>query len=657
MKCAKSKPVIASLLLGCIAAVSSPSGAQESDLSHLDLATLMNMDVTVTSAARRAQVSSDAAAAVFVITREDIRHSGATSIPDLLRFVPGIQVARIANGRWAVSARGFNSRFANKLLVLVDGRDIYTPQFSGVYWEYQQVPLSEIARIEIVCGPGGALWGANAVNGVINIITNSAAESAGLKLTGAVGNEDQDNASLHFGGAFGENNAYRAYIQHFDRASYNEAASGWSHVQSGWRVDGRTDEGSNYTLQGDVAYEDLGEQESFALDTVMKNTTASLNMNWDGASFANGRLAAQSSFSFRQSEQFEQTFDREKALDLNLQHSAPRTGRQLMTFGGGWRWQQDKAYDILGYLSFDPRSATRTQASLFAQDEIFFFSDRVRVTLGAKLEHHEYTGFAFQPTTRALWRVNEQNTLWIAYSRAIRTPSRFERAVDVLAGAEQDVLPAYIYLRGNPDIQEERLNARELGWRWRASQQLSLDLSLFDNHYDSLVQVPVVVPQLILGPPPYLLISSTFQNAARAHYQGAGLMVDWVVLPTLRAQAMGSWLLHVEAPGIEVLGRALEGGDPTKSYAFRLRNDLPFNIELDLSYRYVGAIPTDEIRAYDSVDLRLGWRDGKRWELSFTLDNLLNDVHSEMADEQNSLDPGARISRSVFFKVQWRSNP
>jgi len=646
------QPRIAWLLVGLLATLGRAQ-AVEQRLSDMDLVTLMNMDVELTSAARRAQVSSDAAAAVFVLTREDIRHSGASSIPELLRFVPGLQVARESNSRYAISARGFNSRFANKLLVLIDGRSIYTPEFSWVLWDESNVPLEEIERIEVVQGPGGSLWGANAVNGIINIITRSATEGTSLRVAAGLGDQDRDTASVHFGGGVTEGLAYRAYVEQFQRDSFDSSRPPWRHIQTGWRLDGSTDADSHYSVQGAINKNDFGELNTRRIAPApLESASANLNLNWDSAAFADGRLTAQMSYAWRERERFFVTAEREQTVDLNLQYSAARRGRHLVTLGVGGRILNDDLRSNDQFVSFDPQHSTRDQESVFAQDEIFFFSDAVRMTLGAKAENDEYTGVSVQPTARALWHITGKHAVWTAYSRAVRTPSRFERTGNILYFTIPGTPPVIVYVSGDSNVSEETLQAFELGWRYRPSAHLSFDLTAFNNSYRHLVGTRPLPPQFVLTPTPALLVDNRIYNTRHAESRGAQASADWFVSSMFRVQAAGTWM-KMHAPGVNVNGVLLEGTDPEQAYWLRVRTDLPRNVEVDISYRYVGSMPSNQVPAYDSVTARLGWRPLSNWEFSVTADNLFNNEHGEFPDEEEGRVLYAEIGRSIFAHVTW----
>jgi iron complex outermembrane receptor protein len=402
--------------------IAGPAAAEE-DLTNLDLTTLMSMDVMVTSAAKRSQASSDAAAAVFVITRDDIRRSGATVLPEALRLAPGLHVARIDARSWAISARGFNSRFANKLQVLVDGRSIYTPLFSGVMWEEQLVPLHTIDRIEVVRGPGGALWGINAVNGVINIITQAAAANPGLHVEAGGGTVDSQSGAMSYAGRSESIGDYRLYAEHAHTDSYLNSGEPWTRTQAGWRVD-REAAGGQLTFQGDAQEGDFGDTDGYGGSNLPGSSkTGNVSVHWQRP-ISVGSLDARTYYSWADRGLPGRWSDATAGLDLQL--SAHRIGRHLFTSGIGLRHVDEEQRDRTAMVKFLAPEASQTLWSIYAQDEIHFFDDRVRVIAGSKLEDFTFTGLAFQPTLRALWHASADQTFWAAVSRAVRTPSRIE---------------------------------------------------------------------------------------------------------------------------------------------------------------------------------------------------------------------------------------
>jgi iron complex outermembrane receptor protein len=632
--------LLISLLITCAAAA-------EEDLTDLDLTTLMSMDVIVTSAAKRSQASSDAAAAVFVITRDDIRRSGATSLPEVLRLAPGLHVARIDARSWAVSARGFNSRFANKLQVLVDGRSIYTPMFSGVMWEEQLVPLHTIDRIEVVRGPGGSLWGINAVNGVINVITQSAAASAGIHIDAGGGTVDSESGALSYAGRNERLGDYRMYVEHAHTDSYLNRGEPWTRTQTGWRLD-RQAAGGQLTFQGDLQEGDFGDVDGYAgSDLPGSSKTGNVSVHWQRP-LSMGSLDARTYYSWA---------DRglpgrwsEATAGLDLQLSSHRIGRHLFTSGIGLRHVQEEQRDQATRIRFSATESSQNQWSIYAQDEIHFFNDRVRVIAGTKLEDFAYTGLAVQPTLRTLWHVNEDHTLWGAMSRAVRTPSRIElfSRVSVMV---QDVLPVHFMLVGDENLNEEDLHAYELGWRWRPAPRLTIDTALYYNEYEHLIRIIGLPPEVDPGPPLHVNSVFMYTNTSEAVIYGAESSVEWAIADWMRWQLTGNWLRMSDQPPPSQMTLQL-ASDPQHHYASRLRFDLPYETEFDVAWRHVGALESYRIGGYSSVDLRAAWHPRDSLELSLTLNNAFDREHVEFFDETGG-GPGARIGRSIFGRVVW----
>jgi iron complex outermembrane receptor protein len=634
--------ITATALLTC-ANASLQAGTR--DLTSLDLTDLMQMDVTITSAARRAQAGGDAAAAVFVLTREDIRRSGADSIPELLRVVPGMQVARINNQSWMVTARGFSSRFANKLLVLVDGRSIYTHNFSGVLWEDQHVPLEEIERIEVVRGPGGALWGANAVNGIINIITRSAAQVHGLDGTVRVSADDR-SAGMHLGGKMAELGHYRAYVEAIERDSFESGFAPWERLQAGGRFDG-----THLQLQADVYDNQQSEQRYLDVLPKFHVEGGAVSAAWQAQSFADGQLDLQSYYNWTQYTQDGAALARESALGLDLQFSAPRVGRHLVALGAGYRNLRD---DVGGLAAIKtaylrPR-ATQDLWSLYLQDEIHFLNDDLRLTVGAKLEGFKYTGNALQPNLRGIWHVNDRHAFWAAISTAVRTPARFDLHGNATFAEIPGIPPVRVMLVGNPAAQVEHLRAYETGWRWRPTQQLSFDLTLFEHRYRDLLQA--------MPSAPYFDVNSMavvqpygFVNGPEIHTRGAELAVDWRATQRLRVQGSAS-SFHMNRSRDPQAIAGPNRSDAERTLTANLRADVYRHTELDLAWRWVAERPAWNTASYTSLELRLAWRPTRHFELELAVDNLLNERHVEFFDERGQ-QPGAVLGRTASAKVKW----
>lgn len=635
--------LLASILSLALAASAS---AQEQDLASLDLATLMSMDVTVTSAAKREQASADAAAAVYVITREDIRRSGATSLPEVLRLAPGVQVARLDSRSWAVTTRGFNSRFANKLLVMIDGRSIYTPVFSGVLWEEQAVVLDQIERIEVVRGPGGALWGINAVNGVINIITRDAAQSRGLQAHAGTGSIEDQSASLSYGGHAAGLGDYRLYTAHQELDSLETNGAPLSRTQVGLRLDREIRDGS-LTLQGDYSHMDLGEVGEFPPVVLPVDVhSGNVAMRWN-QQLAPGELALSSYYSW---------IDRgspghldESAVGFDMQFNAERIGRHVFTGGVGYRSTLDELKsDDWFSLELTPRRSRQHQWGLYAQDEVHFFADQVRVILGAKLEDLEFTGLAFQPTGRVIWQANERHTVWTAASRAVRTPSRIELHSTTTFGAYVPEGLMLVRVFGNEDLKAENLDAYELGWRWRPHRSLSFDVALYRNEYQHLIESIPLPLQFEPGAPLTIIAPRVFENFdGTLAVEGLEAAAEWAATAWLRLEAQGTW------QDSEVTGPMPGSIDPGRMLSLRARVDLPRDVELDLGWRSVSELAALGIPSYESMNARVAWWPASSIEISLAVDNLFDDEHIEFRDDLK-LAPGATIGRTVFARFTWQ---
>jgi iron complex outermembrane receptor protein len=493
------------------------------DLTKMTLEDLM--DVEVTSVSKKAEKLSDAAAAIFVITQEDIRRSGVTSIPEALRMAPGIEVARIDENKWAITSRGFNRRCANKLLVLIDGRTVYTPLFSGVYWDIQDTLLEDLDRIEVIRGPGAALWGANAVNGVINIITKQANNTQGGLVSGGSGTEERGFASGRFGGLIGKEVYYRVYAKYSERDPFESFAvpnlshgdfnipsgsclhchdrlntqkrerNGWETLQGGFRLDWQRTSSDSLTLQGDIYGSNSGESLTvasftypFARDFTNEPSKAGGNIlaRWKYSFCNSSDMALQLYYDRTEggeasAKEFRDTFD------LDFQYRFAPNKRQEVMLGLGYRYTREDFEDSFTYLLY-PQSRDDQLFSTFIQDEIEIMPSRLRLILGSKFEHNDYTGFEIQPNARLLWKPHALHTLWAAVSRAVRIPSRAEHDIQINAlvlppGISQNPgpLPVLVSFFGNNDFDSEELLAYEIGYRTLIHDLVSIDVAAFYN--------------------------------------------------------------------------------------------------------------------------------------------------------------------------------
>ncbi len=643
------------------------------ELFALSLEELMQIEVT--SVSKKAQQLADAAAAVFVITGEDIRRSGATSIPEALRLAPGLQVARIDANKWAISARGFNGRFANKLLVLIDGRSVYTPIFTGVFWDVQDTLLEDVERIEVIRGPGAALWGANAVNGVINIITKTAADTPGALVSAGGGSEENAFGTLRYGGALGENSHYRVYAKYFDRdgsvaPAGEELADEWSVVRGGFRLDGQGHGGSVWTLQGD-AYD--GESGDESLRATLEPPSFS-RLEEARNDLSGGNLLARWGQRFSPTSDFQlqlyydvtsreiEPFGKEQrhTFDADFHHRFALGNAQEILWGLGHRATRDQIDIRTTGIALEPERRTVHLFSGFVQDEIDLLKDRLHLILGSKLEHNDYTGLELQPNARLLWTPGARHTLWGAVSRAVRTPGRAEEDARFTLATQPPTppllpLPTQFTLEegSNPDAEE--LLAFDLGYRFSAAH-FSLDVAAFYNLYDDLVTFEPGAPTPQGTPvPTSLTVPLRIENKADAETYGVEVVADWRATPWWRLVGTYTFLqvqLHLDSDSNSVLGERAEGNSPHHQFSLRSALDLPKGVELDLWLRYVDALSAPDIPSYFTLDARLGWRPRPALELALVGQNLLDGQHTEFVDEF-LFTRQAEIERGIYAKVTW----
>jgi iron complex outermembrane recepter protein len=633
----------------------------ESDFTELSIEDLMNLEVTTVS--KKAQKLSDTAAAVFVITQSDIQRSGATSIPEALRMAPGVEVARIDASKWAVTVRGFNGRFANKLLVLMDGRTLYTPTFSGVFWHMQDTLLEDIDRIEVIRGPGASLWGANAVNGVINIITKKAGDSQGTYLSAGGGTEERVFAAARYGGHLDKDLSYRMYAKYFDRdnavdAAGDETADHWDGLRGGFRMDWEATGHDTMTLQGDIFDGEDGE----TLTTASLDPPYSITSDKENGSFG-GNLLGRWMHRFSNTSEtvlqlyydgLERTSEildvYQNTFDIDFQHRFQLGTRNQMMWGFGYRFVRDDFNNSFS-TSIIPDSRDLNLVSAFVQDEIKLIPDRLDLILGSKFEHNDFTGFEAQPSGRLVWKPAEKQTLWGAISRAVRTPSRGEHDTYVNTRViPPDALfpgsPAQpVTLVGNRDFDSETLIAYELGYRIQPTRRLSLDVATFYNVYDNLRTVE-----------PTSMFSATAGNEMEGDTYGIELAADFQPLDWWRLQLSYSFLemnLSLKDTSMDTISVGAEGESPQNKVSVRSMMDLPHNLELDIWFRYVDNLPTQQVDDYTTLDVRFAWKPLKWLELAVVGQSLLDDHHPEFKPELIDTSP-TEVERSVYGKITCR---
>lgn len=633
-----------------------------SNLADLSLEELMNVEVTSVSA--KAERKGEASAAVFVITQEDIRRSGATTVPDLLRTVPGLHVARLDANKWSVSSRGFGGRFANKMQVLVDGRSTYTPLFSGVYWDAFDIVLEDIERIEIIRGSGSSVWGANAVNGVINIITKSARDTHGGLVSAGVGTEERGFGTLRYGGQIGDDVHYRVFTKYADRDkggfdARDDATDDWKIGNMGIRVDADVTPNDELTLIGTVFQSDTNF--TFVLPAVV----APFAFNKpSGEEYLGGHALAKWTHAFSEHSEldlrlyyerfqsnstiFEQARD---TFDLDLQHRVALGDHRELVWGTGFRYTFD-AIDGTPFITLDPEDRRYRIFSGFLQHEWRFFEDQLRVVLGAKLEYHDLSGLEIQPTARLTWMINENHTLWAAVTRAVRTPSRGE--VDGRVAA-MGVPGGIIKLVGNEDFESEKLLALEAGYRARLNESVTLDVAAFYNSYDDLRTIEVRAPRLGGWPGNYTVPAGAANNQEGVTY-GFEVAFDWRPLPSWNVRAAYSFLemdLTEHFKTFDPISGGVEDESPEQQFSLLNRLNLGRHVELDVIARYVDALPSLGIDDYLTADVRLAWIPRDNLEIAVVGQNLFDGEHPEYTSNYVNTIP-TEVERGVYGKVTWR---
>jgi iron complex outermembrane receptor protein len=659
-----TRNVIGSRLAGAVALYlwAAPWAAADSgastigELKQLNVEDLMN--VQVTSVARRPEKLIDAAAAIQVITQEDIRRSGATSIPEALRLADNLQVAQKNSHDWAISARGFNTALANKLLVMIDGRTVYTPLFSGVFWDLQDYVLADIDRIEVISGPGGALWGSNAVNGVINIITKSASDTPGVYAQAGGGSRPEDFGDIRYGGALNPDTQFRLYGKYFDRGSEVLASGGsvsdsWRQSRGGFRVDSQASAEDKLTLQGDFYDGREGLQTGGTSDSSGDNILG----RWSRSISDDSDFSLQSYFDQTHLANAVAPFivngvqfagagvlhDDLTTYDLDFQHRFRAGSANNIVWGFGFRYTHDVAGNAPA-LAFLPSTLNRNLYSVFAQDEIALLPN-LSLTLGSKIERNDYTGFEFEPDVRLSWIVNSQQALWAAVSRAVRTPSRIDQNLS------EPAPPHLVILKGGADFTSESVVAYELGYRAQLNSRLTASVSTFFNHYDDVRSTAFT---------PATIFPLFFANGLEGDTYGLEFSGNYQVSEAWSLHA-GYTLLeeHLRVkPGQTDLNAALnETADPQHQFSLRSSLNLLRHAELDAALRWVDTLRNNNgpvagsVPSYFELDTHLAWHASDRLDLSLVGQNLLHNRHPEYGFP----DPTRpEIERSAYGKLTWR---
>jgi iron complex outermembrane receptor protein len=628
--------------------------ALPADLTQMSLEDLMQIEVT--SVSKKEQRAWKSGAAVYVITQEDIRRSGAANIPDVLRMVPGVNVARINANTWAISIRGFNYRYATKLLVLVDGRTVYTPGFSGVYWDQQNVPLENVDRIEVIRGPGGTVWGANAVNGVINIITKSSKDTQGGLVVAGTGSEENGRGLVQYGGKAGADGFYRVYGNYFNVASGALAnggpgVDGWHALQAGFRSDWTLSPQDSLTVQGDYN----GSSEGQALSLLFSNNLPALNTFADKIRVGSENLLGRWNHEFSNGSEADVLiyYDRYRRFDMGLnivntgnvdaQYRFRLGTRQDVVAGVGYRLT-DQSFDGGYNLTLGTGWRRDNLGSAFLQDEISL-AKTVSLTVGSKIEHNAYTGFEYEPSAQLVWTPNDRHSVWTSVARAIQQPSWVENSMQLDLSAFPTPGGGFgvSQLQGNPQIEEQEVLDFEVGYRTRLSRRLSVDLTGFLSHYSKVETLEPGTPYFTFTPAPaHFVFPSIYDNLAHARTYGGEAAFNWNLTNQWRLSPGFSFLqmqvAHDPGAPAGATVSTTPGDSPKIQWQLRSLWNFRPNLQWDTSAYYVGPLqggsPTGggPVPSYTRVDTRLGWHIGETTDLSVTGQNLLSPRHWEFTD-------------------------
>jgi iron complex outermembrane receptor protein len=653
---------IASLALLCLLfrPLEAQDGVPDQDPSQDDIDIEDLMKVQVTSLAKREQPLEDVPAALSVVRGDDLHRMGVTSIPEALRGVPGMQVARSRSHTWAVSARGFTDNSSNKLLAMIDGRSVYSPLHSGIFWDVQDTFLEDIDRIEVIRGPGGSLWGSNAVNGIVNVITRSAEHTQGAVVVGGGGTEEKAFGGVRYGFKVDEDFFLRVYTKYFSR---DEAALGtdpdevafdyWWMGRAGFRGDLKSGDRDRFTFTGD-GY--TGQVREKGNDPSLTSPAGSVPFD-NRADLRGGHLLfrwdrevdAKSSFTFQA---YIDRTERDTELFQDLLHTGD------LDFQHRYRWSE--AHDVLwglGYriyrvdfdgefaIQLDPGSRTDDLVSAFVQDEITL-SDAFKLTIGSKFEHNDYTGFEYQPSARLAWKADDRNTVWASASRAVRTPSLIDVDLTINAFVIPGSPPTVTGVFGSDDFESETLIAYEAGWRTRPADFLTADVAVFSNRYDHLRSITPGSPFLDSGPPQHLVIPFNLGNDLDAKSWGIETSTAVRAAGDLRFQASYAYLR------INFSDDASEGRDPQHTAWVRASYEPGPGWTVDAMGRYVSRLKAFDIDGYIEADLRIAWKpEGERMEIALVGQNLMRESHAEFQAEasRNEIERGAYLSLTWGF--------
>lgn len=655
----------------CVMAQAQTAPQKADDLTDASLEDLMKVEVT--SVSKKEQTLSRTAAAVFVITQEDIERSGATNIPDLLRMVPGLNVAQINASTWAISARGLNGQFSNELLVLVDGRNVYTPSFGGVFWDLLDLPLENIEQIEVIRGPGAAVWGENAVNGVVSIIRKKAGETKGGLVSTGGGNTDPFFSTVQYGKSIKERFDYRAYAKYFDihdmrGNGVSDGADGWHVLRGGFRTDSVLSDRDSLVVEGDI-YTGREGDPTYTLPSILSPglVPVEIFINVSGGfleSIWRHTASSRSDFTLTGSlEKYERgdlLNDHRKTESLDFKDHHTLGERNELVWGATYRHTRGESVGGT-WMSLIPPHQSENIFSVFVQDEIAVIRDKLYLTLGSKFENNTYSGFAVMPTARALYQLDRRQSVWAAVSHAVRSPAETDVSLRANAGAVTlpDGTLAAMSSFGNPHAKDEGLVAYEAGYRTMATPRLSLDLAAYYNDYDNQnTNEPRPIFVETTPQPTHVVLPTIIENLSHGETHGAELSAKWKVND--RWTVDGSYdferiHVHRSAGSLDsASGPRTEGSAPHQQArlgsALNVTNTLSWNLATDFTDRLI----SQKVPSYTRLDTNLIWRVRSKVTLGLYGQNLLRDHHLEFLDPDGGSTRSTLIRRSGYVKLTWQ---
>lgn len=645
-------------------------GGERETLQYLKSLSIEDLlQAEITSVSKKSESLFTAAAAITVITNEDIERTGARSIPEALRMVPGLAISSIDASRYAIGSRGFNEYFETKLLVLVDGRSMYTPLYSGVYWNSLDTVMQDIERIEVIRGPGATIWGANAVNGVINIITKNSSDTQGGMVSTSIGNYDQPDVSARYGGTLAGETTYRLYAKGYDRNNFDSTAGedaydSSSSLRAGFRLDNQQSPKDTFSLQSEVFD---GEADVETMLTGYLNPPFVRTKGTETYSGGHVLGSWEHAFSSRSNTTLQMYFDRtdrfhivatevRDTVDFDFKNQLNLWDNHDIVWGAGYRWTQD---DIDGSLitNFYPSCETDELWSTFIQDDINLVDNFAWITVGTKLEHNDYTGLEVQPSVRFRVQPDPKQLIWAAVSRAVRTPSRAENDMSINLGTSMDAQGniGIQRLEGSESFDSEILVAYELGYRWQVRQSLSFDLTTYFNDYDQIRTIePKVSAYYELGGAPILVMPAEFDNKAEGESYGFEIQSTWQPIDSLKFIGSYSFIdLNLDySSGSVRAGQSLGSEDYAPTHQFQLRNywDLQSDLSLNSEFYYVSDLGDKTIDSYIRIDLQLSWQASDSLRLTLGGENLFGSSHQEFFDSQSNI-VASEVPRTYWLKA------